>query len=474
MSTPKPSLFNRPSWAVASKPAATSRDTPIFGQHRVYEDIIAEETKKREEREARRKAKAEKEAKKAAVIAEKQIEEPAPKKRRVSKDLLDEPDDSDASLQSSSSAKHSPTSHGTTKRVTRSAPHEDVKLSVGLDISPRQHKAKSKPKRTVISLEESDEDGDAGSRNTGQVTSQDRDLSRSPKSNRTTKSAPPPEDEDEDPFIRELQRKARQQALERAGVTKSISPTRVANKARSPSFEKAAASRSPVSTKNGSYELPSASQTKVLESNIAILIRSHIPGTKDLVVNRHTSQPLQPVKDYWCVRNKVESSFAKQIFFTWRGTKLYNSSTMASLINILKREQDIPSWSDEDPSHGRIQVEAVTEEILEEQRKARDAAKQGVDHERYGDDEQQEQVPEEPKKKEGIILLLKCKDVEPMPLRVRPNTGVGKIMRAFQSQRNIDKTKTCWLVFDGDRLDEKMSVQEVGFEDQDEVEVHPR
>lgn len=468
MSAAKPSLFNRPAWAAKSTPASDVADKPVFGQHRVYDEIIAEEARKREARETRRKAKAEK----TAAKLQNEVEEPVTKKRRLTDEAPDEPGDSDTGLSSPSSPRRDTPEPLTEKRLTRRAPNKEDKLLTGLD-DPQRHSVTTPKKPTVISLDDDndsiDDSQDAYNANAQNTPSQKTPLQQAVKP--PAPPPPPPLDEDEDPFIRELQRKAREKArrqeLERNRPIQSTSPTR-AGSARSPSFEYGPNSpRSPVSTKAGATPDSSGGSVQP-EPNVAILIKTHIPGTKDLVVNRHASQSLLHVKNYWCARHKLEPSFAQQVFFTWRGTRLYNSSTMTSLINILKKEQGIPLSSDEDPSNGRIQVDAVTQEILQEQQKAREAAQQAAER-----SHEEEQPPPTPKK-EGIILLLKCKGVEPMPLRVRPNTSVAKIMRAFQSQRSIDKAKTCWLIFDGERLDEGMTVESVGFEDEDEVEVHPR
>lgn len=467
MSAAKPSLFNRPAWAAKSTPTTDVAEKPVFGQHRVYDEIIAEEARKREAREARRKAKAEK----AAAKVQNEVGEPVTKKRRLTGEAPDEPGDSDTGLSIPSSPRNDTPEPVTRKRLTRAAQSTEDKLLTGLD-DPQRHSVTTPKKPTVINLEDDNDsiDGNQGAYTANAQTTPSKESLRSQQAVKPP-PPPPPLDEDEDPFIRELQRKARekarQQETERNRAIKSTSPTR-AGSARSPSFDQGPNTpQSPVSTRTGATPDSSGGSIQA-EPNVAILIKTHIPGTKDLVVNRHASQSLLHVKNYWCARHKLEPSFAQQVFFTWRGTRLYNSSTMTSLINILKKEQGIPLSSDEDPSNGRIQVDAVTQEILQEQQKAREAAQRAAEgtHE-------EEQPPPTPKK-EGIILLLKCKGVEPMPLRVRPNTSVAKIMRAFHSQRSIDKTKTCYLVFDGERLDEAMTVESVGFEDEDEVEVHPR
>lgn len=472
MCAAKPSLFSRPAWAANPTSQTGSSEKAVFGQQRVYDEIMAEETRRKEERDARKKAKAEKAAVKAEAAAKAKEEDGhKAKKRRVSKEQThpqNSDSDDDSSTKSSSDRRTTTPEPAAQKRVTRSTPTKRRDLVAGLD----DPKTKSESQPTVISLDEDDEDG-----NMNKSAHAANNKVVVPSKSTSRKPAVSDEEEDDDPFIREVRRKARekarQQELERSRVAQSMSPVRAGSVHTASHDRDQGTSLSPHSVNARSTPDASASQPRALEPNVAILIKTLIPGTKDLVINRHSSQTLLYVKNYWCERYKLEPSFAQQVFFTWRGSRLYNSTTMMSLINILKKEQGIPLYSDEDPSNGKIQINAVTADILEQQEKAKDAAAKAQQEAEQVEAEEGEEEAEK-RKKDGVILLLKCKDVDEMTLRVRPNTGVAKIMRAFQSQRNIDKSKTCWLVFDGERLDPTQSVQDVGFEDQDEVEVHPR
>lgn len=456
MSGSKPSLFSRPAWAATSKPTTSDAQQPVFGQQHLYEDIVAIERKQKAEREERRRVKAEK----AALKSSEEDVERASKKRRLSKEPTPGPSDTDASNRSTSPVQSRTPELVKPVRSLRSTPKKDIRLSEGLGESPsRTTKSTS---TAVINLDDSD--GEVGETNRDAYEMNAKlGASVSPaKARKQSKPQLPPEDEEDDPFLRELQikarEKARQQRLE--AERKAASPSQGTD-ARSPSFDQSGASPS-IGTPEAT-----ASQIPTLETNVAIWIQTKIPNTKELIINRHTSQPLQKVREFWTQKHKLPPALADKVFFTWRGTRLYNSSTTQSLIDIVKKEKGIPLDSDEDPTRGQLQITAVTQDILDQEERAKEQEAKAARA-------AEEEAVQEEKPKEGIVLILRCKGVEDMTLRVRPNTKVGKIKRAFQSQRNIDREKTCWLVFDGDRLEEELTAEDAGFEDHNVVEVHPR
>jgi hypothetical protein len=472
MSASKPSLFKRPAWAaVPNAAAANTGKLSVFGQLNVAEDIVAADRRKREEREAKQRSKAEK------LKSPVHNEEPAPKKRRISKDRESSPVDSETSSTQASSppAKATTPEPIETKRTLRSTPQKKKVLLEGIEEESRQ---KPKRKTTVISLDDSDDDDNGDLVSPAPTLKQKPVASRSPAAQkRKPETVFLPEDEEDDPFLRELQRKAREQARQQQTTRLSQPPKNTSgntpDEPDSPSRTSPDTSQPPNNTQS--------TQQPTREPNVAILIKTHIPNTKDLVVRRHSSGVLQPVREFWIKKHNLEPALASQIFLSWRGTRLYNSSTAQSLINILKREAGIPADSDEDPSNGNLMVDAVTQDILDQQARAKaqlaataEAGQNGTAEDDDSANAEAEERPPEPAKKASLLLILRCKGVEELKLSVRPSTRVSKIMSGFQSQRKIDKSKKCWLVFDGDRLDEDMSAEEVGFDDACVVEVHPR
>jgi hypothetical protein len=450
MTGPRSLLFKKPAWAAASKPTSTTENAPAFGEQRVYDEIIAEEKKKRAQREARRRERAEK----ATSEFKDGSAEPATKKRRISEDDVDDLDSSSESSSAKSTPKEAQTPEVVeTKRVTRGTPTKQKQLLPGLDDEPLR-KAKPAPSDVINLDDDEPKEGNAASAV-------------------ETKKASMDPTEDDDPFIRELERKVREKArLRRLAKDGGDQPSPSgACSGRSPSVENVSSEF--LQSASSLADTIDGSTPKV--QNVQILVLSSIPGTKDILVKRHSSQTLQKIREYFCERFKLEPAFAQKVIFTWRGTKLYNSSTADSLIKILKQEAGIDPSSDEDPSNGKIQIEAVTQEILDERQQARAKAAAAAAAARKAEEEGYVEEPppsEEPKEK--VVINLVSPGIETLQLSVRPSTRVSKIMRAFRAHRAVDGTKTCWLVFDGERLDENATAERVGFEDGDNVEVHLR
>jgi Ubiquitin-2 like Rad60 SUMO-like len=491
-SGPRRPLFNRPAWA-AKDTSTEPKDGQIFGRHCVFDEVLALEEKKRIKREAEAKA----QAKLKEEAHSKETEEPQSKKRRISKEIADEDSASDSGSTKTSRSTRSSTSDKAKEleidRVTRSTPKLNKNLHSGLEDSPSKTKdpIRSKPDSVAIELEDDDSEINVSKSTSAAQSESPAKLKSAVKvcaSTATTKPPDPPEleseDSEEDEYMRALKRKAREKSrLQRLGIgqSKPLASASPASDTRSPSIDAGRQDSPPTQPSfTDSTSDPFADTTTNTEDdpNVSILITSLIPNSKPLIVNRRASQPLQQVKDFWCARQNFEPAFATKVFFTWRGTKLFNSSTMRTVLRQLKKERGFDPDGSDDPSKGRITVEALTQEIYDERQKAKERKMAGEsnddNHSESEDVKEAPEPPPEPPKKDGVVIKLISQGLEPMPLRVRPNTSINKIMRAFQHQRGVDEEKTCWLVFDGDRLEKEASVEDVGFEDGDTIEVHPR
>ena len=478
MSAPKRSLFNRPAWA-AKDTSSRKKESEIFGRHQVYDEVLELEEKRRLSREAKAKEKAAKERlAKDRPPNHIREEEPQQKKRRISK----EPDHGGSGSESDSS-KSSRRTAGSNEardsRITRSTPKKDKKLQEGLDDAPIKSRRHSATKQQAVVIELGDEDSDSGTTKPQQNTGVENKAQSKP----LKQPDPESEDSEEDEYMRALKKRAREKPKLQQTDSKQTKPAAVfspAADARSPSIDLSQPDATPgPSSAQEATPNPFNPQPGVEDDpEVGILIKSLIPNSKPLIINRKASQPLQAVKDFWCARQKFEPSFTAKVFLTWREEKLFSSSTMRTVLRLLKKERGYDPDGAEDPSKGKIVVEAMTEEIYQERRKARElqrAAK--ANSEDRVEEEEVDATPESPPeqpKKDGIVIRLTSQGLEAMPLRVRPHTSIAKIMRAFQGQRKVAPEKTCWLIFDGDRLEPEISVEQAGFEEGDEVEVHPR
>jgi hypothetical protein len=460
---PKRSLFKKPNWAAKSASVAKAEADLFDHRESTYSGILAEKEKKREKYRA--KAAAQPEDRHGGK----------PKRRRLSED-----EDSDFDTKGSDGDEKIHRADP----ASRSTPAKEQIASISPDLPVNKYppfRPSDAPTTLIIDLERDENDAHPVP-----------DSLSEPKKFSPTKPRPKPplsdsESEDEDEYTLELKRRAREKLrLQKLGLNASNSRT-----------------TEPPSTKSGPLQLQSPSQLDSAKSPpealvhqspppsgpkeqdeaiVRILIRSAIPQTNELIVNRRVSQTFQHVKEAWCKRQGFDAAMTRKVFLTWRGNKLFNTTTCTHILRNLKAEKKksrvgILDSDDEDsdPSNGRIEVEAVTEDILTEREKLKgredllaDASngREGMSGEEAGEPQ--------PQKEPDVQLMLNSPGLESVLLKVRPTTLVSKIMAGFKKIRDIEQGKTCWLIFDGERLDPETRIADTEIEDGDVVDVQIR
>ncbi|MCJ1470106.1 hypothetical protein MMC07_008751 [Pseudocyphellaria aurata] len=213
------------------------------------------------------------------------------------------------------------------------------------------------------------------------------------------------------------------------------------------------------------------------EAVIQILITSQIENTNPLIVNRRVSQRLKDVRLAWCQRQGFALEFIPTVFLTWRGKRLFDVTTCKSLgiavdhygNILLKGQKDVMGEADR-----QIHMEAMTDEILEKQKKAK---------RRVITDEVEENVeavsaavtddsPVEKDKESQVRIILKAKGFEDFKIIVKPSILISKIVNAFRSEKKVGRDKEVLLFFDGDRLNPQTKVEETELSDMDYVDVY--
>jgi hypothetical protein len=216
------------------------------------------------------------------------------------------------------------------------------------------------------------------------------------------------------------------------------------------------------------------------ETIVQILVTTKIPDARSLIVNRKVSQPMQQVRQVWCSRQNFNEDMTAKVIFTWRGKRLYDTTTSMRLLTVLKEERarqmgGLADDEDEDPSNGRIEIEAITKDMYEQKalEKNREEADGNGNRDGNVEDRRSHERSITPTKQEFTIVM-NAQGLEALRFKVRPHTPIAKIMAAFKKMRKVDPEKTCWLVHDGDRLEPELTVSETEIEDGDAVEVHVR
>jgi hypothetical protein len=207
------------------------------------------------------------------------------------------------------------------------------------------------------------------------------------------------------------------------------------------------------------------------DPTISILIDSPMEGTKPLIVHRKLSQRLKEVRLSWCDRQVLALdnpglNLRESVFLTWRGKKLFDATTCTALGLKLDRQGNLSfdggRICDEG---GNVHLVAWTQEALEIWEK-REAAR-----ERRENGEEPDEFEKQPKVKK-IRLVLKGKGMEDFKLMAKPTSTAANLLQALRDRRNISTQVGMVLVFDGDKLEDSQTVEDLGLDDMDVIEVH--
>ena len=160
--------------------------------------------------------------------------------------------------------------------------------------------------------------------------------------------------------------------------------------------------------------LESSGSPHDFDPTLEILITSSINNTQPLIVSRKLSQRLKDVRLAWTQRQGFTPDFAETVFLTWRGKRLFDVMSCKSLGVVVDSNGVIRTkgslLGDES---GRLHMEAVTSEILEARRKAKEDAR--LREEQAGDT----LFPSSAKAEAQTKIILKGKGHDDFRLRVK-------------------------------------------------------
>lgn len=208
-----------------------------------------------------------------------------------------------------------------------------------------------------------------------------------------------------------------------------------------------------------------------------LLIDSILPDTSPLMVKVRVDTTIDKPREAWCARQGFPPEMTRNVFFTWKGTRLYDSTRIQRLgVKIDARgnvslEGDHSLYDDNDTP--KIHVEAWTDAALAQHKREQiaEAEAKRKAAEPSPAVEEREPSPEPVPEAKKYRLFLKAKGLEDWKIQVRPETTFEQLADAFRTARNIAKTQPLTLMFDGDRLPPMDTVQDTELEDMDAIDV---
>lgn len=375
------SLFNRPAWAKQqlSDDEDEGTQSNIFSHSHSYQDIVAEQEKRKKEKADRKKSKAERSTSDKREIKEELNLESTPKRRRITNE------ESEKLLKSVGLPARLDESDGEQPPVERTP----VRKSPRKNNSGSTHTTKAPPSTAVIDLGGSSDEEIHDEFLTGAEAS------------RAQPSVPVEEiqDESEDEFA-ELARKARQQRQQ--------SNNRSSHK---------------VNADSASPGVDSSGQTnhdRPPDPTIELLINSPLPNTNPLIVHRKLSQPTGAVRQAWCQKQGFTKEYTEGVFFVHRMRRVYDVTTCRSLgLDVDALGNVTMKGADGKEGVHKVLLQAVTEEAFQQMKEQKDKEAQTGHGEQVADDHGEHAAA--PEKEEKLVrVILKAKGQSDFKLKVKP------------------------------------------------------
>ncbi|KAF2031756.1 hypothetical protein EK21DRAFT_62513 [Setomelanomma holmii] len=427
----KRSFFKRAAWQDAPK----NEGDDMFSHANDFQKIVAEQHRLEEEKQRK-------------VEAKKRTKHSDKKRRKVSTDC-DEPilarsgSSSDAQRTGSKATPHSP---------APPKPPPDSLAARYNTLARSASSPKDNKKSIIIDLGDSgdddDDDSDYNSKSFNVNSAVDCPFwQEQPQQDIAVRPLKPrPEDDDEpeevlDPVLAALAAKARERAA------------------------------------NREHTMPSANGERAKAPVAQLFISPEIPDAKPLMVKVRIDSTLEKTRLAWCGKQGYTPEMSKNVFFTWKGTRVYDSTTIKRLGIQVDAKGNVSIEGDtnvyDDMNLPKVHVEAWTDELFQQYKReeAAEAAAKRLAAAPTLIVEEREPTPEPISKVQKLRLIMKAKGKEDFRLSVNPDTTFGHIADAYKQRRDVPKSQPITLMFDGDRLAPMDTIADSEVEDMDSIDV---
>jgi hypothetical protein len=216
-------------------------------------------------------------------------------------------------------------------------------------------------------------------------------------------------------------------------------------------------------------------------AKVELIVTSEIEGSKPLCVLTYFDKPLNTIRVAWLTyqrRNKIDIPAPEDLILTWRQKRVYNYSTLRDLG--LRPSGDVGAYAEGFSRKGLIRDGSVHMEIwspeLFRRWEAKEASRQQdstEEHDNRDTLDHEEQEPEEEEAKLRVVLA--APGYDDVKLTVRLGTTVETLVTGFRAaHKGIPTEKDVSLWFDGERMEEHVTMEEAEVDDLDKIEVHVR
>lgn len=156
-----------------------------------------------------------------------------------------------------------------------------------------------------------------------------------------------------------------------------------------------------------------------------LFIHPEIPDAKPLMVKVRLDSTLEKPREAWCKRQDFSAEMSRNVFFTWKGTRIYDSTSVKRLGMVVDKHGNVSIEGDsniyDDVNLPKVKVDAWTEELYQQRKRedAAEAAAKKLAAEAPVEVEVRTPTPEPSPQESRVRLTLKAKGKEDCGLSVK-------------------------------------------------------
>lgn len=156
-----------------------------------------------------------------------------------------------------------------------------------------------------------------------------------------------------------------------------------------------------------------------------LFIAPEMPDAAPLMVKVRIDSTIEKSRKAWCGKQGYSPEMMQNIFFTWKGMRLYDSTTIKRLGIIVDKNGNVSMEDDpniyDDVNLPKVMVQAWTDELFKEHQKkeAAEAAAIKLAAEAPPEVEEREPTPEPTLQASKIRLILKARGMDEFRLSVK-------------------------------------------------------
>ena len=221
-------------------------------------------------------------------------------------------------------------------------------------------------------------------------------------------------------------------------------------------------------------------QEEATKHPVEILVTSEIPNTRSGKYKYLLNRSLQLIRDTWAASQKQNGIVFPvpndEMILTWNKKKVYITSSLSTLgvkplangTGFLLNEKSADGLIlDKTKIHMEIWTPELYQQMLAQEAERLKAIESGS-----SDDEGGAPEPEPEEEVQKLRIILRPKEGGDVQCTVRPETTVDTLITFFKAKATVASGKNISLYFDGEMLEEHVTMIDAEIEDGFVIEVH--